>query len=120
MTSTAVFPECAKCGKGLEHGYTIHGNDAVTYCGNCIRGMVVPAETPIWQFPEPALVELKTPYQIICTIHGVKLWEAQEWLSEQIGYKFDNGDEIVSIDHFQFIDLDGLWDCVATCRVQDA
>lgn len=66
----------------------------------------------------PAAV-LRVPYQATASIRYTELQAAIEWLRDLIGYRFDNGHKIVSIDHFQFIKNGGSWSCVATIRIAE-
>lgn len=61
---------------------------------------------------------LDSGYQIVCTIRSASVDEVLDWLGEQLGYEFESGERITSIDHFQIVPLpDDLWCGVATCTI---
>lgn len=57
-------------------------------------------------------------YQIVCSVTGLKFRQVVDWLAEQIGYTFENGDTITMIESFQVIRDGPYHDCIAVCRVE--
>lgn len=58
-------------------------------------------------------------YQMVCS-SGSRSWRGiVDWLGEQRGHEFMNGDRITRIDQFQILPMTGgWWRVVATCTVE--
>lgn len=109
-----------------------------TYLSNLERGVsanptldIVTRLSKAMDFkPEPVngTIELDSGYQIVCSVTGLKFRQVADWLAEQIGHEFENGDKIAMIESFQVIVHPGrasmgkpypdpFYDCIAICRV---
>lgn len=92
---------CPDCEAFIPYGVT-------HYCNNASYELYPPAAT----------LEQDSGYQIVvCSLNCATLHEVIDWLAAQLEYVFDTGEKITHIDHFQFIQADGYWHCVATCTV---
>ena len=64
------------------------------------------------------IVELDSGYQIVCSVKGLKFRELVDWMAEQVGYEFENGDTVTAFESFQVIREGPYHDCIAICRVE--
>jgi hypothetical protein len=59
-------------------------------------------------------------HQCICSSPIYRNVQAvADWLSEQIGYEFENGYTISSIDWFQVIAFPQSYQCIALCQINE-